>query len=140
MNTNIENALNKVQRNKFDGSKFIPKIQTKVIKCAYLSEDGQAISDAVKNLTKTINSMPVTYEQDGMKDNAVAFLHYFTGGMDWYITELDMEDGVTQAFGLTNIGHGYELGYISITELCSLPGVEVDLHWTPKTLREIKAA
>jgi len=59
--------------------------------------------------------------------------------MDWYITERDMETDQLQAFGLANLGYGGELGYISIEELKS-SNVEIDLHWTPKTLREVKAA
>ncbi|MCH9742253.1 MAG: DUF2958 domain-containing protein [Proteobacteria bacterium] len=140
MNDAIKNAFEQIQRNSWDGNKFIPKYQTKAIKAAYFSEDSESIREAVRNITKTANSMPVTYEQDGMGDNAVAFLHYFAGGMDWYITELDMTDGVTQAFGYADLGYGGELGYISITELCNIPDIEIDLYWKPQTLSTIKMA
>jgi len=59
--------------------------------------------------------------------------------MDWYITEKDMGDEQIQAFGLADLGMGFpELGYISIEELVE-NGVELDLHWTPKTLAEVKS-
>lgn len=67
-------------------------------------------------------------------------MHYFTSNGDFYITEKDIDDGVTQAFGLASIGDSYpELGYISITELVK-NGAEIDLHFEPKTLSEIKAS
>ena len=72
-------------------------------------------------------------------DDAIVYLHYFKGNMDWYITEKDMiEEEQNQAFGYADLGLGFgELGYISLIELAE-NGVELDLHWTPKTLREVK--
>lgn len=92
-----------------------------------------------------VQAMPKTYETDGQGDSAVAHLHYFSGSSDFYITERDAghhEDPVQgvqhQAFGLVRLnGCEPELGYIGIGELIHL-GVELDLHWQPKTLREIK--
>lgn len=42
-----------------------------------------------------------------------------------------------QAFGLVKMFET-ELGYISIVELCQQPTVELDFHFTPRTLGEIK--
>jgi hypothetical protein len=100
-------------------------------------EEKQYFRDKIAELSKRIADMPKTYEQDGKGDQAIAYLHYFRGSGDWYITEKDMEDGVTQAFGLADLGQGGELGYISITELVKA-GVELDLHFEPKTLAAIK--
>lgn len=84
--------------------------------------------------------MPKTYEQDGKGLKAIAYLHYFTGNADWYITEKDMSDpdepGQLQAFGLANLGYGGELGYISIVELLKR-GAELDYHFEPCPLDEI---
>ena len=90
-------------------------------------------------LAEQIENMPKTGETDGQGDDAVVHLHYFLGGMDWFITEKDMIlDEQYQAFGLADLGMGYpELGYISIEEITSL-GAELDLYWTPKTLAEVK--
>jgi len=89
--------------------------------------------------------MPETYGQDGKGSAAVVFLHYFTGGCDFYLTEKDRgdpddapEDFQSQAFGLANLGQGGELGYISLPEILSC-GAELDFHWEPKTLEEIGA-
>lgn len=44
------------------------------------------------------------YEQDGKGEEAIVTLHYFRGGMDWFITEKDMEPEQHQAFGLADLG------------------------------------
>ena len=62
-------------------------------------------------------------------------------GWTWYITEWQAESG--QCFGLVE-GFETELGYFDLTELAdatvvgSVPAVERDLYWEPKTLREIR--
>jgi len=105
-------------------------------------EERGHFKDKVRDMAELIRTMPKTYEQDGKGQDAVVSLHYFKGGMDWYITEKDIEmpnePGQHQAFGLANLGQGGELGYISIVELTG-SGVELDLYWTPKTLKEIAA-
>ena len=90
-----------------------------------------------------ILTMPKSYETDGQGMAAVAQLHYFKGGMDWYITEKDAgekADGSPgqqhQAFGWADLGYGGELGYISIAEIIANGG-ELDLHWAPKPLGQI---
>ena len=80
--------------------------------------------------------MPRGYEQDGKGDSAIAYLHYFTGSCDWYITERDTTDEQHQAFGLADLGYGPELGYISVQELIE-NGAELDLYFEPKPLKEI---
>ena len=94
----------------------------------------RAIDDIIK-------TMPVTYQQDGKADDSIVYLHYSLGGANWYITEKDKTGtGTVQAFGLADLFQdGGELGYISIEELTSDEiGAELDLNWTPKTLREAK--
>ena len=62
-------------------------------------------------------------------------------GWRWYITEWDAETGL--CFGLVE-GFETELGYFDLTELSevtvfgSVPAVERDLYWKPKTLGEIR--
>ncbi|SFI97845.1 hypothetical protein [Nitrosomonas sp. Nm34] len=52
------------------------------------------------------------------------------------ITEKDMEEEQIQAFGLAKIQEE-ELRYIDIETLI-IHGVELDLHWTPKSLDAIQ--
>ena len=101
-------------------------------------EEGEYFFDKLIEMAETINTMAKTYEQDGKGDSAIVYLHYFMRGFDWYITEKDMETEQLQAFGLADLGHGGELGYISIVEILTA-SAELDLHFTPKTLAEVKA-
>ena len=91
----------------------------------------------MNNIEKTINSMPVVYEQDGKGDDAIVYLHYFKGGLDWYIIERDVSAEQHRAFGYARHWDGLEAEYISIKKLIE-HGVELDLYWTPKTIGEIK--
>jgi hypothetical protein len=75
----------------------------------------------------------------------VVHLHYFRGSCDVWLTELDKgapddeaDDYQSQAFGLTDLGYGPELGYVSIPEI-TRAGMELDLHWKPVTVGEIMA-
>jgi len=101
-----------------------------------LCRDGEEkayFKQKVMDLARLIKSMPKTYDQDGSGMEAIAYLHYFTAGFDWYITEKDMTgDGTSQAFGLAVVFER-ELGYISIREIVANGG-ELDLHFTPATL------
>lgn len=109
-------------------------------KCAR-GEERAFFLKAFIDVSEQITRMPKTYEQDGKGDQAVAYLHYFFRGSDWYITEKDMEDGVTQAYGYAVINGDddmAECGYINIAEIVSV-GAELDLFFTPQTLAEIKA-
>lgn len=95
-------------------------------------------------LASLIDAMPRTYDTDGRPEK-VASLHYFRGGCDWYIIELDRgapddtpADFQRQAFGLASLGYAPELGYISIPELLEA-GAELDLHFEPKPISRLRA-
>lgn len=119
---------------------FMPLAQYKTMRAGLRGEESKYFADKFFEMAKRINEMPITYEQDGKGDQAIAYLHYFGGAMDFYITEKDAgsedEPGQHQAFGLANHGHGAELGYISIVELIA-NGIELDLHFTPCKLAEL---
>lgn len=120
---------------------YIPTSELQAIADGCRSEEMQFFFNKLVELVNTIKTMPRTYEQDGKSEKAIAYLHYFKGGADWYITELDKgseeDKSQSQAFGLADLGYGAELGYISIVELVEA-GVELDLYFSPKTLRELK--
>src|ERR1035437_8579296 len=118
--------------------KFVSVSQLQALREACSGEEGRFFEEKLAEVARTIDTMPVTYQQDGKGDAAQVYLHYFSGGSDWWITEKDKDGGVEQAFGLASInGYDPELGYISIEELVSL-GVELDLYWTQKTVGEIR--
>ena len=128
--------------------KFIGREQSYAIRTASKGEEGEYFKKMMVDLEQTIATMPKSYETDGQGDQAMATLHYFKDGSDWYITEKDAgspddeEQGVqAQAFGfacLNGDSQNAEVGYISISELIKY-GVELDLYWTPKTIGAIKA-
>ncbi len=116
---------------------FIGVSQYSILKNAIKSDENE-FEEVIERLHQTITTMPKTYEQDGKGNKAVAYLHYFKGGSDWYITEKDTEDEQLQAFGLVSLNGDYpEIGYISIEELKKL-NIELDFYWEPKTIGEIK--
>lgn len=120
-------------------NKWMSEAQNKAVIDGLMGEEWQFFADKMKELAATIANMPKTYDQDGKGEEAIAHLHYFRGSGDWYITEKDMEGvGTEQAFGLADLyGDGGELGYISIQELREA-GVELDFHFTPKAVREVR--
>jgi hypothetical protein len=118
--------------------KYINPLQYATIADCLRGEEKEHFKEIISDLKITLENMPVTYETDGQGDKAIAHLHYFYGGYDWYITELDTDhkEEQYQAFGLVSTDC-LELGYISINELISNK-IELDLYWTPKTIGEIK--
>ena len=121
---------------------FVGPAQRSAIYSAMEGEESRYFCEMVTTLVALLESMPRVYEQDGKGDDAVVYLHYFTGSQDWYVTELDTSEEQLQAFGLADFGDGGEMGYINISELIA-HGVELDLYWKPRTLsaiRERKAA
>lgn len=128
-------SLNSIQAMKFLQG-FVSPAQLLELTDAIQGEEGAFFSQLVIDLAERIQIMPKTYETDGQGDEAVAYLHYYLGGADWYITERDSEPENLQAFGLVNMME-IELGYINIEELIA-NGVEMDLYWTPKTLKAIR--
>jgi hypothetical protein len=115
---------------------FINEIQLEVMGDNCRREEKEFFIGKFHELATTVDTMPKTYETDGQGKEAVAHLHYFTSGWDWYITEKDKEDEQHQAFGWVTTPHGNELGYISIVELMSV-GAELDLYFTPAKLKDL---
>jgi len=112
---------------------FMNNAQKQIVK------NSDEFDDIINELGETITNMPTTGETDGQGKDAIAYLHYFKGGSDWYITEKDIEKKQYQAFGYAVLNGDYqfaEFGYISIEELKEM-GVELDFHWTPKSINEI---
>jgi len=116
--------------------------QYEVITDAMLGEEGDHFIEIIDRIHATWQAMPKTYETDAQGRAAVAHLHYFIGGCDWWIVEKDADPdhaGQVQAFGIADLGMGAELGYISIPELLE-NGADLDLYYTePKNIGELLA-
>lgn len=91
----------------------------------------------LKDVQKQIENCPAPYSMEDVVDPPIV-LHYFIGGCDWWLYELDKEELL--AFGFVNLNDPTcaELGYVSIEELVSIPGMQLDFHWTPTPLSVIK--
>ena len=99
--------------------------------------DSDDVFEHYENLIEGYREIPKLYEQDGKGKNAVVYLHYFYGGSDWYITELDKE--TNQAFGyaiLNGNTQDSELGYMNLNEFTDSI-IDLDLYWSFQTLNEI---
>lgn len=115
---------------------FLPPFQREIIiECCH-GEEGEWFISKVQELNKVVAEMPAIYETDGQGMEAVAQLHYFAAGCNWYITEKDTSEKQHQAFGWADLGGGGEFGYISIEEL-RIEGAELDLHFTPQPLKDL---
>ena len=114
--------------------------QFEVITDAMLGEEGDHFIEIIDRIHATWQAMPKTYESTAKGRAALAQLHYFIGGCDWWIVEKDADPdhaGQVQAFGIADLGMDAELGYISIPELLE-NGAELDLYYTePKNIGEI---
>lgn len=115
---------------------WMPRQQVLTLKHGLYSEEKEAIADLVLRAEEATKALPLPYGTEDQGDDAIAHLHYFRGGMDAWITERDSSVEQHQAYGLIDLGHGAELGYISIQELID-NNMELDLYWSPKPLKDI---
>jgi hypothetical protein len=92
-----------------------------------------------------IEQLPGLYSTENvpLADKQI-YAHYFNGACDWYIAELDREDGT--AFGHCDLGMGFpEWGNVNLVELESLRTkagfvVERDCYFTPTTATKLGIA
>jgi len=129
---------------------WMRRSQRMAIAEAIRGEEGEYFVNLLIDLKYVIENMPRTYETEEQRmQDKVIYLHYFGGSVDAWIVERDLGGGKYQAeigpqhqaFGpITLCGESVgdsEWGYISIQELID-NGIELDLHWEPKTIKEVK--
>lgn len=120
-------------------TKFIGHRQRAAVAECLRGEEREWFADKMIELAQTFEKMPKPYSQEKLGENAIVGLHYFYGSGDWWITELG--DGINNhSFGLcAPMGlDNAELGYVSIEEIIECGRIELDFHWKPKTLAEIR--
>ncbi len=111
------------------------------------SEERDFFALKMEELAAIVEKMPKTQETDGQGDDAICHLRYFGGGdyTSW-LTEKDMQEAENpaeaqwQAYGRVHWGrNGAHLsqGYICLPEIFK-SHAELDFHFTPCTVREIK--
>jgi hypothetical protein len=135
---NLQQAKESVSNGGFFRN-WMPALQRLALLQALKSEEKMGFVETLTELRQRIETMPKTYETDGQGKYALVQLHYFQAGMDFHVTEKDTagDDDQQQAFGLSDLGFGAELGYINIQELVE-NGIELDLYWSLKKLGEVQ--
>lgn len=103
-------------------------------------EDPMESRDMLSNVVKAYKDIPSLYKQDDKGHNAVAYLHYFVGGVDWWVTEYDRSTG--EMFGLSSLNDDWTLGYFNVSffknnDLSPLQKPELDFYFKYQTLNEI---
>lgn len=86
-------------------------------------------------LGDTLLKLPKIYSQDKLAYDAIVYAHYFVGATDFFVTERDGND----MFGYAILNGDYdmaEFGYLSLSELKSIPGLNLDFYWDETTLRD----
>ena len=129
-----------------DIEKLIPYYQLQALKegerqIASGKRDEPLFLDTLNEAYKLV---PKIYAQDGKDLNAVAYFHYFIGGTDVYITELDKDS--LMGFGYTILNGDTQmssLGDVYIPELTdkslgnAFNNMNIDQYFSPKTLNQI---
>jgi hypothetical protein len=113
--------------------------QFAAVAAALRGEESAHFAEIISRLHATWQAMPATYATEAQGRAAVAQLHYFLAGADWWIVEKDSDPdsaGQFQAFGIADLGMGAELGYISIPEILAF-SAKLDFHYTAQTVAEI---
>jgi hypothetical protein len=114
---------------------FLSRVQaTELLTGIRRGDDKDSFMRVAVDLADVINSMPIF---DGDCDHSIAYLHYASLGVEWFITERGGSGkGIDQAFGCTVFdgdSHSAEFGVISIRDLAKR-GVECDLRFNPSML------
>jgi hypothetical protein len=126
---------------------FIGWGQVDALSRLYRSKERGAAVEIVERLRKVIEEMPETRGTEGIETpDKIVYLHYFTGGSNWYVVEKDIgAEGEKepikqyQAYGyviLNQDEQNAEWGYVDI-ETLKKSNVELDFHWDPKPFSEV---
>lgn len=125
---------------------YLPPHQAEAIKSNLRGEEGEYFMQLLCDLAEQFMFAPRTYDQSDVRD-PIAHFHYFKGGYDCYVTELDIgdpecPDDLTQhqvrAYARYDHMPEYaELSYAHFPELFESK-VDLDFHWEPTPLSEIK--
>jgi len=100
--------------------------------------DRNVAKELLQGFQEDLKNTPPLYTQESKYKNSIAYLHYFSPGSDWYVTEIDKK--TREAFGFTVLNGDYqfaEFGYIPIREIVKSDNIEADLYWKYKTINEI---
>lgn len=121
---------------------FVPHSQMRFCIGHLNGEEGQHFIDVLTKLADIWKGAATTRQTNGMGESAVAFMHFFGGSFDLYLTEKDVEAEQLQAYGYVRIGRneGFEAGYVDLTEIQAEPIINVDFDFMPETIATLRKA
>jgi len=104
------------------------------------SRFSQIMGPQLAGIEAALEKCPRLYEtEDTPAGDKMIHLHYFVGGSDWWIAELDPEEGL--AFGFACLNGDWQMaewGYISIDEMRAIRPMQLDFHWEPVKFANVK--
>jgi len=115
---------------------IMPKAQQMAVMQSGKGEEKQFFIDKIKEFEKAFED--AKKRQNISLDDSIVKAHFFYGQTDWYI--LDYEPSENMFFGYVILNgdvQNAEAGYISIDELHTVKGIELDFYWTQKELGKV---
>jgi hypothetical protein len=117
---------------------YVSPEQMLAMQTASRGEEGEFFLMLFVKVAALIAAAPQNRVTDTDADFGKAYLHYFLGGGDWYILELNWDGGFDRAYGyviLNGDKQNAEFGYIDIADLVA-NGAELDLYFKPQTVAQ----
>jgi len=113
-------------------SQIMGAVQYSALLSLHKGEESEAAVRIIKGLKDALTKLPKLYGTDGKKNHEkIVYLHYFSGGSDWFINEYD--PSTDQFFGYAILNGDYQMsehGYISLNAF-KKNNIELDFYWTP---------
>jgi hypothetical protein len=100
-------------------------------------DESAFFQELATTLSRGITDMP---EVGSQNEAETVYLHYFLGSSDVWVLEKDAAAGVERVFAfslLNGDARMAELGYLDLSQLI-LTGFELDFHFSPKPLAEVR--
>jgi hypothetical protein len=117
-------------------NEILPKHQLWVVKGKKPQSIKVDFADSLERQIELYKVLPEYNSQDKKGKEAVAYLHYFYGGSDWYVTEKDTHPYCYGFAILNGDMMNAEFGSMSFDEFIRNGKVELDFHWEPNTINE----
>lgn len=93
----------------------------------------EAFEEALNRLEKQLEKCPAIGKTDHMKEHPAIF-HYFYGSTDMYFCEFDGHDDLFGFVILNGDLDNSEWGYSSLSEITSIPPLNIDYHFEEQTI------
>ena len=116
---------------------IMPKMQQMVVLEAGEGEEKEYFIELIKEFENIFVDAKKRQDKLKLKDQIVK-AHFFYGQTDWYILDYDPSENMFFGYVILNGDtQNSEAGYISIDELHTIKGIELDFHWDQKELGKV---